>query len=210
MSSSDETPDQILLRLSRQMEEVGRSITDLMGRQSTMDEQLSSLLLQSASAGPPRTNGAASHSYPSDHGASGRNDLLRSTGEPGWKAVRYRKIYLETIPLYEGKSSGWTNFITKLRLTLDQSYEWAPVFLRMSEMLETPPVKDELISWIESTAIGYDRSDLIEFGKDLWCILVNRTSPGSGPAAAINRVMETETGWMRGPIALYELQRERV
>ena len=64
------------------------------------------------------------------------------------------------------------------------------MYLRMSEMMESVPVRDELISWIESAAVGYDRSDLLEFGKDLWCILVNRTEAGSGPATVINRVME--------------------
>ena len=91
---------------------------------------------------------------------------------------------------------------------MDQSYEWVPLYLRMSELLESPPIKTYLITWIESPAIGYDRSDLVEFGKDLWCILVNCTTPGSGPATMVNLVMETDAGWMRGPIALYEMQRE--
>ena len=78
----------------------------------------------------------------------------------------------------------------------------------MSEQLEVPPTRDGLTMWIESGSVGYDRSDLTEFGKDLWCVLSNRTAAGSGPATIINRVMESEVGWMRGPIALYEMQRE--
>ena len=57
---------------------------------------------------------------------------------------------------------------------------------------------------------SYDRSDLVEFGKDLWCILSNRVSSGSGPAAVIHRVMDAEAGWLRGPVALYELQHESI
>ena len=78
----------------------------------------------------------------------------------------------------------------------------------MSEQSEFAPDRDNLIAWVESSSVGYDRSDLVEFGKDLWCVLSNRTLLRSGPATIINRVMESEVGWMRGPLALYEMQRE--
>ena len=141
MASSDETPDQVLLRLSRQMEDVIRSISELMSRQNAMDGQVSSLLSQNAAAGASRPNGATS-AFPDENRSSDVNSgLLRSTAESGWKAIRYRKLYLDTVPMYDGKASGWSNFITKLRLTMDQSYEWAPIYLRMSEMLESAQLR---------------------------------------------------------------------
>ena len=49
---------------------------------------------------------------------------------------------------------------------------------------------------------------MVEFGKDLWTILSNRVSANSGPSTIIHRVMEEEAGWLLGPLALYEIQRE--
>ena len=98
--------------------------------------------------------------------------------------------------------------MTKVRLTLDEAYERAPVFLRTTERLEGAPSREQLIAWIEQPEVGYDRSDLVELCRHLWCILCNRTESGSGPAAVIHRIMDTEVGWMRGPAALYELQKE--
>ena len=40
MDAAHETPDQILLRLARQMEEVTRGISEVMARQNLFDERL--------------------------------------------------------------------------------------------------------------------------------------------------------------------------
>ena len=201
----EESPEQVLQRLSRQIEELTRSMSEVMSRQNAMDSHLSNLI-NSENTAAPHANGRGPPGFPDE--PPGRSNLIRTTAEVGWKAIRYQKVYLETIPEYDGKASSWSAFMTKLRLTLDQTYEWAPVYLRMSEQLEFSPNRDHLVAWIEHPSVGFDRSDLVEFGKDLWSILCNRVAPGTGPATVIQRVMDAETGWMRGPQALYEIQKE--
>ena len=208
---AEETPDQMLLRISRTVEELSRNMSEMMHRQNILDGHVTSLLAQNRVPGTPTGAGGAAEfpAYPNGHTEDAdRSERHKSTSAVGWKAIRYRKVYLDTIPEYDGKASSWSNFRTKLRLTLDQAYEWAPLYLRMSERLEAPPVREDLIAWIERPEINYDSSDLVEFGKDLWCILCNRTASGTGPSTIVHRVMDAEVGWMRGPVALYEIQRE--
>ena len=202
---TDESPDQMLLRVSRQIDELSRTMSEMMVRQNAMDNHIANLIAQTSPVDqspsvPPHANGVTE----SNDGVV----RLKSTTQAGWKAIRYRKVYLDTIPEFDGKASMWSVFSTKLRLTLDQAYEWSPLYLRYSERLESPPNREDLIAWIEMPEINYDRSDLIEFSKDLCCILCNRTASGTGPSAIVHRVMESEVGWMRGPCALYEIQRE--
>ena len=206
----DETPEQTLLRISRQIEELSRNVSELMVRQNATDGQVNHLLSQQASAGPPAhgTNGAGPPGFPDE--PAGRSGLRKSTTETGWKAIRYRKVYMEMVPEYDGKAANWSGFMMKLRLTLDQAYEWAPLYLRMSSQLEATPTREQLVAWIEQDSVGYDRTDLVEFGKDLWSVLCNRVTAGSGPASVIHRVMESENGWMRGPVALYDIQRDGI
>ena len=132
---ADETPDQMLLRMARQVDELSRTMGEMMVRQNNMDGHLASLLAQNrpvdAATAPPHPNGVTE--------ADGSEPKHKSTTETGWKAIRYRKIYMDTVPEYDGKASSWGNFSTKLRLTLDQAYEWAPLFLRYSEKLESAP-----------------------------------------------------------------------
>ena len=52
-SSSDETLEQLLLRLSRQMDEMTRGMSELMTRQNALDSQMSNLMAQQTSAGTP-------------------------------------------------------------------------------------------------------------------------------------------------------------
>ena len=207
----EETPDQMLVRISRTVEEMSRTMSELMHRRNVLDGHVTSLLAQSRVPGTPTGAQGATEfpAHPNGHtGDADPPERLKSTSVAGWKAIRYRKVYLDTIPEYDGKASSWSGFRTKLRLNLDQAYEWAPLYLRMSERLEAPPVREDLIAWIEKPEINYDRSDLIEFGKDLWCILCNRTASGTGPSTIMHRGMDAEVGWMRGPVALYEIQRE--
>ena len=96
----------------------------------------------------------------------------------------------------------------KLRLTLDQAYEWAPNFLRWLSRQESAPNRETLIAWIEQPDIGYDRSDMVEFGRDLWAILSTRIPHDSGPYAVVLRLMDEHSGWFRGPLAMFELQQE--
>ena len=215
---SDETPDQMLVRVCRTVEEqtnllnaMSQSISDLMNRTNVLDGHVTNLLAQEGRTRgvSAAANGVPVPPFPDGLGPdSDPNPLLRSTVESGWKAIRFGKVYLTTVPEYDGRASNWGNFITKLRLILDQAYEWAPLYLRMSERLESAPTREGLTTWIEQPEIRFDRSDMVEFGKDLWVILSNRTAAGTGPASVVHRVMETESGWLRGPVALYELQRE--
>ena len=117
---SEETPDQMLVRVSRQIDELSRAMSEMMTRQNAMDSHLANLAAQNCPVEPPKT------APPHANGAGDNGDhtgKLKSTTEPGWKAIRYRKVYLDTIPEYDGKASSWGNFSTKLRLTLDQAYE---------------------------------------------------------------------------------------
>ena len=127
--------NEVLQGMNQRLEEVIRSIGELMTRQNHLDSQVENLLSRNAAAGGPadgRGRTATNAPFP-DESLRPEGSLLRSSRTEGWKPVRNKKIYLEIIPTYDGKASSWTTFMTKVRLTLDEAYEWAPLFLRMTE-----------------------------------------------------------------------------
>ena len=198
----------MLIRIAQQVDELNRSMSDVLLRQNTLDVHVGNLIAAQTSVDANARERAYTNGVHDPGVGEHTSGLRRSTTSPDWKALRHRKMYLETVPTYDGKAASWNGFITKLRLALDEVYEWAPLYLRMSEGLESSPTRQQLMSWIEQRDIGYDREDMIEFGKDLWSVLSNRTEAGTNPASVVNRVMDSEVGWMRGPVALHEIQRE--
>ena len=65
--------------------------------------------------------------------------------DDGWRAVRTKKGYYEALPMYGGKPNEWTSFSLKLRIALDEVYDFTASYLIWSSRL-TAPLKSPISS----------------------------------------------------------------
>ena len=58
--------------------------------------------------------------------------------DDGWRPLRTKKGYYEGLPMYGGKVNEWTSFSLKLRIALDEVYEFTASYLIWSSRLTAP------------------------------------------------------------------------
>ena len=94
-----EEPNELLHRVARQVDDLTSTMAELVNRQVVVETHLGTLMAASRTVPETPQNGYHRHGDPmSEPRADG--ELRRSTTESGWKAVRNRKMYMETVPAY--------------------------------------------------------------------------------------------------------------
>ena len=99
-------PHELLHRVARQVDDLTSTMAELVNRQVVVETHLGTLMAASSAVPTTPPGGQRRQSdLPGEQRAEG--ELRRSTAESGWKAVRNRKMYMDTVPAYSGKASDW-------------------------------------------------------------------------------------------------------
>ena len=87
-------------RMAQQLDEVIRSLSELMTRQNATDLTLANLIAQNTAAGTPtgarHPNGHANGRFYNEESNPVNGERLRSSKTEGGKPVRLNKLYLQT------------------------------------------------------------------------------------------------------------------